>query len=37
MTEAPAGHLDAERDPEDFRDADDREQWLKDNVPPHHG
>ncbi len=25
-----------DRDPEDFRDADDRERWLTDNVPPHH-
>lgn len=27
---------DDERDVEDVRDADEREQWLRDNVPPHH-
>jgi hypothetical protein len=25
-----------ERDPEDARDTADREQWYRDNVPPHH-
>jgi hypothetical protein len=25
-----------ERDPDDNRDSADREQWLRDNVPPHH-
>jgi hypothetical protein len=30
-TELPAESTD-ERD----RDGDDREQWLRDNVPPHH-
>jgi hypothetical protein len=31
-TELPHESTD-ERD----RDADDREQWLRENVPPHHG
>jgi hypothetical protein len=26
-----------ERDPDASRDAEEREQWLRDNVPPHHG
>ncbi len=26
-----------EGDPEGHRDADEREQWLLENVPPHHG
>lgn len=26
-----------ERDPDDVRDVEERERWLKDNVPPHHG
>jgi hypothetical protein len=26
-----------ERDPDASRDVDEREQWLRDNVPPHHG
>jgi len=25
-----------ERDPYASRDVDDREQWLRENVPPHH-
>lgn len=25
-----------ERDPDDVRDADERERWLQENVPPHH-
>ena len=34
-TELPKESSD-ERDPEDGRDAADREQWFRDNVPPHH-
>ena len=26
-----------ERDPEDGRGDHEREHWLRDNVPPHHG
>ena len=26
-----------ERDPDDARDAEQREQWLRENIPPHHG
>ncbi|WP_431238916.1 hypothetical protein ACQ86B_03660 [Mycolicibacterium aichiense] len=26
-----------ERDPEPDRDRDDRDEWLRENVPPHHG
>ncbi|AEF34936.1 hypothetical protein JDM601_0936 [Mycolicibacter sinensis] len=26
-----------ERDPDDAREAEERERWLRDNVPPHHG
>ena len=26
-----------ERDPDAMRDELEREQWLRDNVPPHHG
>ncbi|UWI82306.1 hypothetical protein [Mycobacterium paraterrae] len=26
-----------ERDPDASRDAEERERWLRDNVPPHHG
>lgn len=26
-----------ERDPSDGADAEDRDRWLRDNVPPHHG
>jgi hypothetical protein len=25
-----------ERDPDSSRDIEEREQWLRDNVPPHH-
>jgi hypothetical protein len=25
-----------ERDSEDVREADEHEQWLTENVPPHH-
>ena len=25
-----------ERDPDASREAHEREQWLRDNVPPHH-
>lgn len=25
-----------ERDPDASRDADERDRWLRDNVPPHH-
>ncbi len=25
-----------ERDPDGARDEGDRDQWLRDNVPPHH-
>jgi hypothetical protein len=34
-TEFPQESTD-ERDPDAGRDADDREQWLRENVPPHH-
>lgn len=34
-TELPQESTD-ERDPDAVRDADDREQWLRENVPPHH-
>jgi hypothetical protein len=34
--ELPAESTD-ERDRDAGRDADDREQWLRENVPPHHG
>jgi hypothetical protein len=34
-TELPQQSTD-ERDPDAVRDADDREQWLRENVPPHH-
>ncbi|HEY1841633.1 MAG TPA: hypothetical protein VGG53_15720 [Mycobacterium sp.] len=34
-TELPQESAD-ERDPHASRDAEDREQWLRDNVPPHH-
>ncbi|SBS76801.1 conserved hypothetical protein [uncultured Mycobacterium sp.] len=34
-TELPQESSD-ERDPDDNRDAADRDQWLRDNVPPHH-
>lgn len=26
-----------ERDSEDVDGAEEREQWLRENVPPHHG
>lgn len=26
-----------ERDPDAMREEAEREQWLRDNVPPHHG
>lgn len=26
-----------ERDSDDVREAEERERWLRDNVPPHHG
>jgi hypothetical protein len=26
-----------ERDPEASREAEERDRWLRDNVPPHHG
>ena len=26
-----------ERDPDDAREAAERDEWLRDNVPPHHG
>lgn len=26
-----------ERDPDAAREAAERERWLRDNVPPHHG
>lgn len=36
----PPGSAD-ERDPDDdplfISDVEERERWLKDNVPPHHG
>ncbi len=35
-TELPQESAD-ERDPDRIRDIDEREQWLRDNVPPHHG
>jgi hypothetical protein len=34
--ELPQASTD-ERDPDAGRDSDDREQWLRENVPPHHG
>ncbi|MBB3602087.1 hypothetical protein FHT40_001720 [Mycolicibacterium sp. BK556] len=34
-TELPQESSD-ERDPDDTRDTADREQWFRDNVPPHH-
>lgn len=34
-TELPQESSD-ERDTDDDRDAADREQWFRDNVPPHH-
>jgi hypothetical protein len=34
-TELPQESTD-ERDPDAVRYADDREQWLRENVPPHH-
>jgi len=34
-TELPQESSD-ERDPGGDRDAEDREQWFRDNVPPHH-
>jgi hypothetical protein len=34
-TELPAESTD-ERDPDSGRDADYHEQWLRDNLPPHH-
>ncbi|GAY18720.1 hypothetical protein MSZK_54460 [Mycobacterium sp. shizuoka-1] len=34
-TELPQESSD-ERDPDDKRDIADRDQWLRDNVPPHH-
>jgi len=34
-TELPQESAD-ERDPHASRDVDDREQWLRDNAPPHH-
>ena len=33
--ELPQASTD-ERDPSDGADADDRDRWLRDNVPPHH-
>ena len=35
-TEIPQESSD-ERDPEATRDDRDRDHWLRDNVPPHHG
>ncbi|PQM48922.1 hypothetical protein C1Y40_00855 [Mycobacterium talmoniae] len=35
-TEFPAASAD-ERDPDAARDIEERERWLRDNVPPHHG
>jgi hypothetical protein len=26
-----------ERDPDAGREIEERDQWLRDNVPPHHG
>jgi hypothetical protein len=26
-----------ERDPDDAREIEERERWLRDNIPPHHG
>lgn len=40
MPAPPAGeHPDSrdERDSDDVRDAEERERWLRDNIPPHHG
>ncbi|TDO18869.1 hypothetical protein EV580_2059 [Mycobacterium sp. BK086] len=34
-TELPQESSD-ERDPDETRDTADREQWFRDNVPPHH-
>lgn len=34
-TELPQASSD-ERDPSDASDSDDRDRWLRDNVPPHH-
>ena len=34
-TELPQESSD-ERDPDDDRATADRDQWLRDNVPPHH-
>jgi hypothetical protein len=34
-TELPRESSD-ERDPDDHRDVADRDQWFRDNVPPHH-
>ena len=34
-TELPQESID-EHDPDVVRGADDREQWLRENVPPHH-
>jgi hypothetical protein len=36
INEAFATELPAESTDERDRDADDREQWLRENVPPHH-
>ncbi len=33
--ELPAASTD-ERDPDAGREVDDHEQWLRENVPPHH-
>ncbi|MGO8965908.1 hypothetical protein [Mycobacterium sp.] len=35
-TELPQESTD-ERDRDAGRDVDGREQWLRENVPPHHG
>src|SRR5574337_395472 len=35
-TDSPRESAD-ERDPDAVRDAEEHEQWLTDNVPPHHG
>jgi hypothetical protein len=34
-TELPQESSD-ERDPDDKRDITDRDEWFRDNVPPHH-
>ena len=34
-TELPQVSSD-ERDPSDGSDAEDRDRWMRDNVPPHH-